>query len=434
MADKQKRFMNYSSFQRTVDEQNHEIDSHSQRLIPITTTAAEHLPSSTIMSQKRQYSSTKNDQSDLFSNNHHLIYNPNILPIAITTTSRKRPAQDNSYIQDHNEHVNKRIRYDQTNNIELENQPPRATIKRRSLFLYHQGQDWNNLQIQNDIPPSTRQINNVSSYEYEQNPSNYFSPCDLHTEHLPNQHLYMFGNDALMTSTHKNTFPKSSMNMFKNNVRLLSPQFNVTSPLRTTNFVLDSKQQTMSATILRTGNISPAHSDTSTESTSTCSSDEQQFHQNFPSFHYQPSRSYRERNISPAHSDTSTESTSTCSSDEQQFHQNFPSFHYQPSRSYRERENYEQLLDLAEKLSDPNRLNKVDIEQFISYRYKTITTTDTSLSKQTDCVICMSQFRNSQRIRVLPCQHEYHSKCISRWFTMNSSCPICRRDNFLSSC
>ncbi|CAF3583454.1 unnamed protein product [Adineta steineri] len=392
MADKQKRFMNYSSFQRTVDEQNHEIDSHSQRLIPITTTAAEHLPSSTIMSQKRQYSSTKNDQSDLFSNNHHLIYNPNILPIAITTASRKRPAQDNSYIQDHNEHVNKRIRYDQTNNIELENQPPRATIKRRSLFLYHQGQDWNNLQIQNDIPPSTRQINNVSSYEYEQNRSNYFSPCDLHTEHLPNQHLYMFGNDALMTSSHKNTFPKSSMNMFKNNVRLLSPQFNVTSPLRTTNFVLDSKQQTMSATILRTGNISPAHSD------------------------------------------TSTESTSTCSSDEQQFHQNFPSFHYQPSRSYRERENYEQLLDLAEKLSDPNRLNKVDIEQFISYRYKTITTTDTSLSKQTDCVICMSQFRNSQRIRVLPCQHEYHSKCISRWFTMNSSCPICRRDNFLSSC
>ncbi|CAF0966023.1 unnamed protein product [Adineta steineri] len=391
MADKQKRFMNYSSFQRTVDEQNHEIDSHSQRLIPITTTT-EHLPSSTIMSQKRQYSSTKNDQSDLFSNNHHLIYNPNILPIAITTASRKRPAQDNSYIQDHNEHVNKRIRYDQTNNIELENQPPRATIKRRSLFLYHQGQDWNNLQIQNDIPPSTRQINNVSSYEYEQNPSNYFSPCDLHTEHLPNQHLYMFGNDALMTSTHKNTFPKSSMNMFKNNVRLLSPQFNVTSPLRTTNFVLDSKQQTMSATILRTGNISPAHSD------------------------------------------TSTESTSTCSSDEQQFHQNFPSFHYQPSRSYRERENYEQLLDLAEKLSDPNRLNTVDIEQFISYRYKTITTTDTSLSKQTDCVICMSQFRNSQRIRVLPCQHEYHSKCISRWFTMNSSCPICRRDNFLSSC
>jgi hypothetical protein len=185
------------------------------------------------------------------------------------------------------------------------------------------------------------------------------------------------------------TFPKSS----KTNIRLLSPQSNIPSPLRTTNFVLDSKQQTMSATIMRTGNISPAHSDSSTESTSTCSSDEQQFHQNFPLFHY-----------------------------------------HQPSRSYRERENYEQLLDLAEKLSDPNRDNKVDIEQFFSYRYKTITTTKILSSKQTACVICMSHFKNGQHIRVLPCQHEYHSKCIARWFTMNSSCPICRRDNFLSSC
>jgi hypothetical protein len=182
------------------------------------------------------------------------------------------------------------------------------------------------------------------------------------------------------------------MNIVKNNRRLLSPQSNISSPLRTTNFVLDSKQQTMSATIMRTGNISPAHSD------------------------------------------SSSESTSTWSSDEQQFHQNFSSFHYQPSRSFRERENYEQLLDLAEKLSDPDRFNEVNIEQFLSYRYKMKSTTEALLSKQTACVICMSHFKNAQHIRVLPCQHEYHSKCIARWFKMNSSCPICRRDNFLSTC
>jgi len=153
-------------------------------------------------------------------------------------------------------------------------------------------------------------------------------------------------------------------------------------PLRTTNFVFDNKQPScMSATTIhRTGNISPAHSDTSTESTSTCSSDEQQFHL----------------------------------------------FHYQTTRSNRERENYEQLLDLAAKIADPNRFKQVNLEQFVSYRYKTRTSTDL-----TACVICMSNFKNGQRIRVLPCQHEYHSKCIARWFTMNSSCPICRRDNFL---
>ena len=188
------------------------------------------------------------------------------------------------------------------------------------------------------------------------------------------------------------TFPKSSTNIVTDNLCLFSSQSNLTSPLRTTNFVLDSNQQAMSATILRTGNISPAHSD------------------------------------------TSIESASTCSSDEQQFRPHFPSFHYQPSRSYRERENYEQLLGLAEKLSDPNGFNSVDVEQFFSYRYKAKTTTDILSSKQTACVICMSHFKNNQRIRVLPCQHEYHSKCIAQWFTMNSSCPICRRDSFLSTC
>lgn len=184
-------------------------------------------------------------------------------------------------------------------------------------------------------------------------------------------------------------------------MRLLSPQSNGNCPLRMTNPHLDDKQQaSASASSVREGNISPAHSDSSSESTSTCSSDEQQFHH-----HHHHFSSFRS--------------------------QIFPQT--QPWRTYRERENYEQLLDLAEKLSDPNRFKQVDIEQFFSYRYKSQTIpTDVVHSKQTACVICMSHFKTGQHIRVLPCQHEYHSKCIARWFTMNSSCPICRRDNFLS--
>lgn len=198
---------------------------------------------------------------------------------------------------------------------------------------------------------------------------------------------------ALIVRRSAGTFPKPSATIGNDHHCLFSSPSNTASPLRTTNFVLDSNQQAMSATILRTGNISPAHSDTSTESASTCSSDEHQF------------RPY------------------------------LPSFHYQPSRSYRERENYEQLLDLAEKLSDPSRLHAIDVEQFVSYRYKSNTTTaELVSSKQTACVICMSPFKNNQRIRVLPCQHEYHSKCIAQWFAMNSSCPICRRDSYRSTC
>jgi hypothetical protein len=102
--------------------------------------------------------------------------------------------------------TNKRARYEQSNNIELENQPPRATIKRGSLFLYHQDQQGNNLQIENDIPSSVNQLStyhrmySAPNHQYEQN---LLNPCDLHTEYLTNQHLYMFGNDTLMTSAQK---------------------------------------------------------------------------------------------------------------------------------------------------------------------------------------------------------------------------------------
>ncbi|CAF3698378.1 unnamed protein product [Rotaria sordida] len=396
MDEKKKRIMNRSSLRQCVDEHGENINLDCQQLTPIS---IDYLPSSTIISPKQHRSSTINQQTELFSNNQQLIYNQNILPI--TSISRKRPRGEVDYfIPEHDQHTNKRTRREPTNSIELENQPPRATIQHRSLFLYHPRQNWNNLQIQNEITSSFNpllpslsnyhQLNTTSNHEYEQNLTNHFSsPCDLHTEHRTNQHLCMFGNDTFMNPNQKSTHSNSSMNRIKNHICLLSPQTNITSPLRTTNFVLDSKQQT----IIRTGNISPAHSDSSTESTSTCSSDEQQFH--------------------------------------------YHSYH-QLSRSYRERENYEQLLDLAEKLSDPNRYKKVDLEQFFSYHYKTIitttTTTDILSSKQTACVICMSHFKNGQHIRVLPCQHEYHSKCIARWFTMNSSCPICRRDNFLTTC
>ncbi|CAF2933168.1 unnamed protein product [Rotaria sp. Silwood2] len=397
MDEKKKRIMNRSSLRKCADEQHGEnINLDCQQLTPIS---IDYLPSSIITSPKQHRSSTINEQTELFSNNQQLIYNQNILPI--TPKSRKRSIEDDYFIQEYNQYNNKRTRREPTNSIELENQPPRATIQHRSLFLYHPRQNWNNLQIENEIPSSFNpllpslsnyhQPNITSNHEYEQNLTNHFaSPSDLHAQHRTNQHLCMYGNDTLINPNKKSTHPNSSMSTIKNHICLLSPQTNITSPLRTTNFILDSKQPT----IIRAGNISPAHSDCSTESTSTCSSDEQQFH--------------------------------------------YHSYH-QPSRSYRERENYEQLLDLAEKLSDPNRFKQVDIEQFFSYRYKTIstptsTTTDILSLKQTACVICMSHFKNGQHIRVLPCQHEYHSKCIARWFTMNSSCPICRRDNFLSTC
>ncbi|XP_074369377.1 RING-H2 finger protein ATL78-like [Apium graveolens] len=44
-----------------------------------------------------------------------------------------------------------------------------------------------------------------------------------------------------------------------------------------------------------------------------------------------------------------------------------------------------------------------------------------------ECVICLSEFTPKQHVKLLPkCNHGFHVKCIDRWLTSHSSCPICR--------
>ena len=42
-----------------------------------------------------------------------------------------------------------------------------------------------------------------------------------------------------------------------------------------------------------------------------------------------------------------------------------------------------------------------------------------------ECCICMSEFKVRNRIRILPCMHYFHSKCIDKWLLHNLTCPIC---------
>lgn len=44
-----------------------------------------------------------------------------------------------------------------------------------------------------------------------------------------------------------------------------------------------------------------------------------------------------------------------------------------------------------------------------------------------ECVICLSDFANGDRLRILPtCNHGFHIKCIDKWLSSHSSCPKCR--------
>lgn len=46
----------------------------------------------------------------------------------------------------------------------------------------------------------------------------------------------------------------------------------------------------------------------------------------------------------------------------------------------------------------------------------------------TDCAICLGEFSDGEKVRVLPkCSHGFHVRCIDTWLMSHSSCPTCRR-------
>lgn len=44
------------------------------------------------------------------------------------------------------------------------------------------------------------------------------------------------------------------------------------------------------------------------------------------------------------------------------------------------------------------------------------------------CVICQCDFEKRDLVRMLPCAHHFHLKCIDKWLRGNRTCPICRQN------
>ncbi|KAJ4958504.1 hypothetical protein NE237_025615 [Protea cynaroides] len=45
------------------------------------------------------------------------------------------------------------------------------------------------------------------------------------------------------------------------------------------------------------------------------------------------------------------------------------------------------------------------------------------------CYICLAEYEEEDKIRVLPCRHEYHMACVDKWLKeIHGVCPLCRRN------
>lgn len=84
---------------------------------------------------------------------------------------------------------------------------------------------------------------------------------------------------------------------------------------------------------------------------------------------------------------------------------------------------YEALLEFEERQGSvvSKKLSRREIQRFPTKAFQSA-----SNAGNTQCQICFCDYAEGEKLRMLPCFHNYHVQCIDRWLKDNATCPICR--------
>ncbi|NXT71980.1 RNF6 ligase, partial [Chaetops frenatus] len=76
---------------------------------------------------------------------------------------------------------------------------------------------------------------------------------------------------------------------------------------------------------------------------------------------------------------------------------------------------------------DDDRLRGLTKEQMDNLSTRSYGDIHTENEWSKTCSVCINEYATGNKLKQLPCMHEFHIHCIDRWLSENSTCPVCRQ-------